>query len=428
MGRRLLRTGAVAAAGVLTVGLLAADASAWAPERAPARGWLVEDPAEAETSGTAWERGGLRAAEGEPEPTAALGGRVPGAPVAQAVFPPHDLARPVDRVAVAADADGPADGLLIEVRGERADGVWTEWRERAGGPADEAGRVRLPAPVGRVQVRVGIGGEAARAGTVLSGVRLRPAGAPAERPGTAVRERPYSARLFATRIGLVGARTANGHTVRTADHFVALPSRRALAPRDAGDYTVRVCTEGADRRCAYAPVWDVGPWNITDDHWNTPRESWLDLPHGLPQAQAAFLGGHNGGRDGFGRTVLNPAGIDLADGTFREALRLPTNAWVRVDYLWTAEQTARAQVATVSMSDPVVVRSGPGFGHPAVGLAAHAAQVGVECLADGDRASGPGGAGTAWYRIGEGHYIPAAYAEGGEGAAGCAEPGPAPAP
>ncbi|GAA1100035.1 hypothetical protein [Nocardiopsis composta] len=426
MARRLLRTGAVAAAGALTVGLLAAEASAWAPERAPARGWLVEDPADAETSGTAWEQGGLRAADEEPEPTAALGGRAPGAPVAQAVFPPRALDRPVDEVAVAADVGGPAEDLLIEVRGERADGLWTEWRERADGPADEAGRVRLPAPVEKVQVRVGIGGEAARVGTVLSGVRLRPVGEPAERPETAVRERPYSARLFATRIGLAGASTANGHTVRTADHFVALPSRRALAPRGGGDYTVRVCTEGVERRCAYAPVWDVGPWNITDDHWNAQRESWTDLPHGLPQAQAAFLGGHNGGRDGFGRRVLNPAGIDLADGTFREALRLPTNAWVQVDYLWTAERTARARVATVSMADPVVVRSGPGFDHPSVGLAAHGAQVGVECLADGDRASGPGGAGTGtgWYRIGEGHYIPAAYTEGGEGAAGCAEPAP----
>src|SRR5690606_40323042 len=152
MARRLLRTGAVAAAGALTVGLLAAEASAWAPERAPARGWLVEDPADAETSGTAWEQGGLRAADEEPEPTAALGGRAPGAPVAQAVFPPRALDRPVDEVAVAADVGGPAEDLLIEVRGERADGLWTEWRERAEiGRA--AGRERGGVGVGAVRVR-----------------------------------------------------------------------------------------------------------------------------------------------------------------------------------------------------------------------------------------------------------------------------------
>ncbi|MCF2434749.1 hypothetical protein LV779_08430 [Streptomyces thinghirensis] len=56
-------------------------------------------------------------------------------------------------------------------------------------------------------------------------------------------------------------------------------------------------------RCETAPVWDVGPWNTHDDHWNPPaqREQWKDLPRGLPQAQAAYENGYNGGRDEFGR-------------------------------------------------------------------------------------------------------------------------------
>jgi hypothetical protein len=28
---------------------------------------------------------------------------------------------------------------------------------------------------------------------------------------------------------------------------------------------VRVCATSG--RCEWAPVWDVGPWNITDDYW-----------------------------------------------------------------------------------------------------------------------------------------------------------------
>lgn len=54
-------------------------------------------------------------------------------------------------------------------------------------------------------------------------------------------------RVFATREGLVGGTTANGHIIRSRDHFVALPSRRSLAPRDAGDYMVKVCTDNG--RC-----------------------------------------------------------------------------------------------------------------------------------------------------------------------------------
>lgn len=64
------------------------------------------------------------------------------------------------------------------------------------------------------------------------------------------------------------------------------------------------------------------------------REQWKDLPQGLPQAQAAYEDGYNGGRDEFGRQVANPAGIDLADGTFYN-VGLNDNGWVTVTYLWT---------------------------------------------------------------------------------------------
>jgi hypothetical protein len=65
------------------------------------------------------------------------------------------------------------------------------------------------------------------------------------------------------------------------------------------------------------------------------REQWRELPQGVPEAQAAFHDGHNDGKDGSGRTVANPAGIDLSDALFDSALRLPDNRQVMVSYLWT---------------------------------------------------------------------------------------------
>jgi hypothetical protein len=172
------------------------------------------------------------------------------------------------------------------------------------------------------------------------------------------------------------------------DRFVALPSRRALSPNGKSDYSVRICAPNG--RCAFAPVWDVGPWNIHDDYWNTKREQWGDLPRGTPQAQVAFKGGYNGGKDGFGRKVANPAGIDLGDGTFWDDLGLINNTTVTVDYLWTGS----AQLAKVVDTAPVL--AAPAADADVVGTAANKAGVPVEC-ATGD-----------WLRIGVGQYLPAA--------------------
>jgi hypothetical protein len=155
------------------------------------------------------------------------------------------------------------------------------------------------------------------------------------RKGPILSASPLTYRVFATREGLVGGTTANGHVIVPRDHFVALPSRRALSPRGTGTYSVKVCADNG--RCETAPVWDVGPWNTRDDYWNPPaiRENWKDLPQGTPEAQAAYQNGYNGGKDQYGRRVTNPAGIDLADGTFWDGLGLTGNTWVTVTYLWT---------------------------------------------------------------------------------------------
>jgi hypothetical protein len=270
--------------------------------------------------------GALRVRDGSFSPASL--GRSRG--YASAVLGAHHLDRPVDRVAVDLDAVVP-DGasVVVDVRGRDADGAWTEWRQAtAGTPA------RLPRPVGDVQARLTLWGTRAGATPAVRALTLTAddIGAPPARPALTAAS-AFSARVYATREGLVGGTTANGHVIKGDDHFVALPSRRVLSPNGSGQYSVQVC---GPARCETAPVWDVGPWNTHDDHWNlsAQREQWKDLPQGLPEAQAAYQNGYNGGRDEFGRQVANPAGIDLADGTFYN-IGLNGNGWVTVTYLWT---------------------------------------------------------------------------------------------
>ncbi|QAY70562.1 hypothetical protein [Xylanimonas protaetiae] len=217
--------------------------------------------------------------------------------------------------------------------------------------------------------------------------------------------------IFATREGLVGRTTANGHVITENDHFVALPSTSALSADGTGAYSVRVCAPSTGR-CEYAPVWDVGPWNIGDDYWSTTRHFATDLPVGTPQASAAFRLGYAGGLDGFGRQVLNPAGIDLADGTFLQGLRLTSNAWIKVTYLW----QGNAPKGTIdSPVQPLTVRSGPGTGYRAVGLAANTAQVPLTCHLRGTTVTGTRGTTNLWYRIGPRNWVSDAYVITGTG-------------
>ncbi|HMP39067.1 MAG TPA: hypothetical protein PKA05_01685 [Roseiflexaceae bacterium] len=137
-------------------------------------------------------------------------------------------------------------------------------------------------------------------------------------------------RIYATRQGLVGRRTANGHIIQPRDRFVALPSFRVLSSRGGNEFQVRVTYRD---RSVILPVWDVGPWNTTDDYWD-PDRKYGDLPVGLPMAQAARLQGYNGGRDDFGRRVRLPNGVDIADGAFWDDLGMAQSDWVEISFLW----------------------------------------------------------------------------------------------
>jgi hypothetical protein len=365
-------------------------------------------------------------------------------PTGLLTLPAHPLPRSVGRLSTQLEVlTPPGSTVEVDVRGRLPGGRWTEWQpSRPGAPTD------LPGPSNLVQLRLLLsspGGAPARPEVRALRVhteevpRLRVA-APAE---------PADYRVFATREGLVHGRTANGHRITRHDLFVALPSWRSLADEDGSEYTVKVCAAGG--RCVWAPVWDVGPWNTKDDYWSAHREQWRDLPQGVPEAQAAYRDGHNDGRDGTGRTVGNPAGIDLSDGVFDAALKLTDNTEVTVSYLWTGgpplstvdaqdqqtdtadqlaaapatQRTDKSDSAKADSDEPdksdgddpgdgtggdqdnglsadraVPVRSAPAPDAPEVGVAAHNAGVPVECTT-------PNG----WLRIGPDEYLPAGAVE-----------------
>ena len=384
-----------AAAAVLAGALVVGTTAAASPDPVPGAAVRWTPALTGEATGVELAGGTVRLAAPPASRTATEGGSEgdvhDDAPRGLLTLPARRLAAPVGRVDAALDPV--ATGVSVDVRGKRANGKWTEWVTAEPPSTGGGARVTLPAPAAQVQARIVFTQDAAP-GTVVRGLTLtayptREAPAPAEEAPAA------SYRVFATREGLVGGTTANGHVITEKDLFVALPSRRALSPRDSSDYSVKVCAPNG--RCAYAPVWDVGPWNTRDDYWSPSdeRQEWHDLPRGVPQAQAAEQDGHNDGKDQYGREVRNPAGIDLADGLFVDALALKNNEWVTVDYLW----TGRTELVAVQAEGSVEVREAPNGKSRVVALAADRAGVPLQCATtarDG-----------RWLRIGAGQFLPA---------------------
>jgi hypothetical protein len=400
--RRVRITARIAALAVvaLLTGLAGADLPALAQGTAPAPAsdkvttWFAGLLPDGDDTNVRYDAGGLRI-DSSPAGTASIRSGHPEGMLLTSVQP---LSTFSSQIAAEIVAEQPAGSVVaVDVRGTRGDGSWTEWVTT--GPQAPA---ILGAAVTAVQSRVMLRGGQNGASPVVRSVRLT-----AKSGVQLLAARPRNApsyQVFATREGLVGATTANGHVIHERDHFVALPSRRGLAPRESGDYTVKVCA--ANGRCEWAPVWDVGPWNTTDDYWNPAdsRQTWPDLPQGRPQAQAAYEDKYHDGQDQFGRQVHNPAGIDLADGTFRDGLGLRDNSWVTVTYLW----VDGGSPAIVRL--PILpVRSGPGEKYPVVGLAAQRARLMVECAVTGQLVTGSQGSTDRWLRIGPKQFIPAAH-------------------
>ncbi|HEU5103241.1 MAG TPA: hypothetical protein VFU22_29675 [Roseiflexaceae bacterium] len=158
-------------------------------------------------------------------------------------------------------------------------------------------------------------------------------------------------RVFATREGLVGHRTANGHRIRPRDRFVALPHWGALSSKGGNEFQVRVTYRD---RSVVLPVWDVGPWNTRDDYWSAKRR-YGDLPVGMPMAHAAYHDRYNGGRDEFGRRIRHPNGIDIADGAFWDDLGMTGSDYVQVTFLWLGPDPGAAQAERAVAASPSLV-------------------------------------------------------------------------
>ncbi|GAA3524001.1 hypothetical protein GCM10022222_02890 [Amycolatopsis ultiminotia] len=315
----------------------------------------------------------------------------------------RQLAAPVNQIGAKVTADLPkGTDAEVDVRGRTGAGDWTEWAPAGTRPAV------LDRVVQAVQARISLSSNTDGRTPAVREVDLT--GTLGPQPKVLRATAPLAYPIYATREGLVGHTTANGHVITSNDHFVALPSGKSLAGKGTGTYSVRVC-KSDESRCEYAPVWDVGPWNTKDDYWNpaSVRAEYQDLPQGQPGAYAAYHDGYNGGKDDLGYQVGNPAGIDLADGVFTTGLGLSDNTTVKVTYLWTGPAAATGVVGTAG--DPVNVRASASTSAAVKGLAANYAKVNIECSVDGDSVTGKYGTSKVWDRLGPGNYISDTYVQ-----------------
>jgi len=156
--------------------------------------------------------------------------------------------------------------------------------------------------------------------------------------------------VHATRLGLVGRRTANGHRIGKRDRFVALPCVCVLSSRGGNEYMVRITYNG---RSVVAPVYDVGPWNTRDNYWDPQDQRYFsDLRQGWPQDHAAFFDGHNNGRAQHGR-VRFPTAIDIADGIWWDDFGIKGDrAVVEVTFLWMGRDPLAEPVEAPSNNAP----------------------------------------------------------------------------
>ena len=102
-------------------------------------------------------------------------------------------------------------------------------------------------------------------------------------------------------------------------------------------YSIMIGYQG---KLAAALVAESGPWNVDDNFWSKlsdpqPRRMFADLGLGVPEAQAAYFNGYNGGLDQYGRVVTSPVGLDISC-SLAKTLGLPSgNTRVAVTFLWT---------------------------------------------------------------------------------------------
>ncbi|MBC8076006.1 MAG: hypothetical protein H7Y32_08025, partial [Chloroflexales bacterium] len=226
---------------------------------------------------------------------------------------PRAIARPTGSFRVRWDADIPAGtALRVDVRASADGRRWTSWESDVANDAT----LRFAVAAASMQYRATLLGSRL-ASPLLRQIDIAPLAEPASYRAQSVQPQPAPTyKVRATRMGMVGGRTANGHIIRPRDHYVSLPSWKSLSSRGGYEYQVRITYRG---RSSVAPVWDVGPWNVHDNYWDAQRERFRDLRRGWPQDHAAFYEGYNGRRAEKGY-VRFPTAVDIGDGVWWDDL------------------------------------------------------------------------------------------------------------
>jgi LysM repeat protein len=162
-------------------------------------------------------------------------------------------------------------------------------------------------------------------------------------------------RVYATRYDSGGA-----YTVALPDKCVKFSNAgNSLCEKDGYVANQGYSVFMSYQKSASAVVGESGPWNVDDNYWAglgdpQPRRMFADLATGMPEAQAAFFNGYNGGADQFGRTVTAPYGIDLARQVSIDiGLQPGVNDWIDVSFMWTEEWEAGGSQGSSASVVPV---------------------------------------------------------------------------
>lgn len=274
------------------------------------------------------------------------------------VSTPQEYAAVFDTLRVDYRARIPSEATVaLDVRAS-ADGMrWTQWEVDI--PPGATARFDQPARFAQYRLRM----QSSGASPALQTLRLTPLRAAtsfaALEDAPAEAEQPIAPTftVHATRQGMVGGRTANGHRITKRDRFVSLPCWCALSSKGGSEYMVRITYNG---RSAVAPVYDVGPWNTRDNYWD-PQEkrTFSDLRQGWPQDHAAFFDGHNNGRALYGR-VRFPTAIDVGDGIWWDDLQIKGDrAVVEVTFLWMGRDPLEPPPAPPAIEPPPATEPPP---------------------------------------------------------------------
>ncbi|GAA3105760.1 hypothetical protein JOF29_005335 [Kribbella aluminosa] len=146
---------------------------------------------------------------------------------------PVRFGSPTSAVVVGYTSGAPAGSSAeVDVRAWLND-RWSEWTAvKSGTPT------ALPGASDQVQIRIIVLAPPTGGKPWVGDVTVQPTDK-AVAPRMTIQAAPLKLHVFATREGLVGGTTANGHVIASRDHFVALPSRRGLSGNGSGTYSVK---------------------------------------------------------------------------------------------------------------------------------------------------------------------------------------------